>query len=67
MTICRTTCKDVYCTCIFLKLQNTGVIREQHHDKCVEAMDDGKLMLQRCIPGKESQKWEINEIYSWKK
>lgn len=47
--------------------ENTGVIREQHHDKCVEAMDDGKLMLQRCIPGKESQKWEINEIYSWKK
>ena len=47
--------------------ENTGVIREQHHDKCVEAMGDGKLMLQRCIPGKESQKWEINEIYSWKK
>lgn len=47
--------------------ENTGVIREQHHDKCVEGMTDGKLLLQRCEPGKASQKWMINEIYTWKR
>lgn len=43
------------------------MIREQHHDKCVEGMTDGKLLLQHCEPGKASQKWQINEIYTWKR
>lgn len=47
--------------------ETLGMIREQSHNKCVEAMPDGKLMLQQCVPGKTSQKWEINETYSWKK
>ncbi|KAK7488654.1 hypothetical protein BaRGS_00020107 [Batillaria attramentaria] len=43
----------------------TGLIRNTDVDKCVD-VSDKLLSLQPCNPASPTQRWEINEVYTWK-
>ncbi|XP_033735035.1 N-acetylgalactosaminyltransferase 7-like [Pecten maximus] len=44
----------------------TGVIRHEHHQKCLEAGSGNKVTLEPCDPSNDKQKWVVNEIRQWK-
>ncbi|XP_005100984.1 N-acetylgalactosaminyltransferase 7 isoform X2 [Aplysia californica] len=44
-----------------------GQIKHTHLNKCIGTSKDDKLHLQPCDTDNESQQWEINEIYPWKR
>ncbi|XP_041352821.1 N-acetylgalactosaminyltransferase 7-like [Gigantopelta aegis] len=47
--------------------ENTGLIRNKDHNKCVEIGKDERLHLQPCDPASKTQQYVVNEIFPWKR
>ena len=52
---------------IVLVFQETGLMSHSRHGKCVEADTTlNKLLLRSCDASNAKQRWEINEVRTWK-